>query len=528
MGSYYLTKKNNMKKNLFYLFALICSMSLFTACSDDEDDTSWKELPQGELVADDVVLQLNGENTTGTINFTASDLENAEVGLKNVIDGYSDISVSVKMAKQTDGSFKLSGSKEINTKPVTRSTAFLTVNIDGTITLDGKLTLNISASGAGLYIGTYSGNTLKLSYGETALSGKTVVFDATDGDNISIVLKDVIPGESETTLSGVSLNADGFSGTANTTYATVQYSGAREDKVLTLKLNVTMNNPGGWAGTYGLGEYSVGSFDFYGTPFPTVATGALYVDWQGIEDQTAGLYSGLVRGLGGMLLPQVLKDVTFSKDGNITAQYSSGAITMDPDNIMGMLNGIIPTAEAVNALIPTEGWIQSPNNLAYWFEKEGKLYLKLNIAGILETTMGTDASELGVLISQILQSEPAVIKGLLKSMLKIDFSGVSDNTIATLLGWVNNGIPMSVKNADGHTYVYLDKDALSFLLKSYDTGEVDWGEPVFTMDIVQIWNAVQEAGFIPKEFESAGFLLAVIGTYYNMSTEFNLGLDLKK
>lgn len=27
-----------MKKNLFYLFALICSMSLFTACSDDDDE----------------------------------------------------------------------------------------------------------------------------------------------------------------------------------------------------------------------------------------------------------------------------------------------------------------------------------------------------------------------------------------------------------------------------------------------------------------------------------------------------------
>ena len=27
-----------MKKNLFYLFALICSMSLFTACSDDDEE----------------------------------------------------------------------------------------------------------------------------------------------------------------------------------------------------------------------------------------------------------------------------------------------------------------------------------------------------------------------------------------------------------------------------------------------------------------------------------------------------------
>ena len=30
-----------MKKNLLYLFALICSVSLFTACSDD-DDNSWQ------------------------------------------------------------------------------------------------------------------------------------------------------------------------------------------------------------------------------------------------------------------------------------------------------------------------------------------------------------------------------------------------------------------------------------------------------------------------------------------------------
>ena len=29
-----------MKKNLFYLFALICSMSLFTACDDDDDEVS--------------------------------------------------------------------------------------------------------------------------------------------------------------------------------------------------------------------------------------------------------------------------------------------------------------------------------------------------------------------------------------------------------------------------------------------------------------------------------------------------------
>ena len=48
-----------MKKNLLYLFALICSVSLFTACSDD-DDNSWQELPKGEIKAENVDFQLNG------------------------------------------------------------------------------------------------------------------------------------------------------------------------------------------------------------------------------------------------------------------------------------------------------------------------------------------------------------------------------------------------------------------------------------------------------------------------------------
>lgn len=522
-----------MKKNLFYLFALICSMSLFTACSDDDEDNSWQKLPQGELIANDVNLQLNGEDATGTVNFKASGLESAQIGLKNLVDGYNDITVDVKMEKQSDGSFKLSGSKNITTKPVTRMpaspAALLVVNVDGSITMDGKLTLNVDASGAGLYIGTYTGEKLILSYGGNALIGKTVVFDATDGDNVSLLLTDVIPGENVTTLTGVSLNADGFSGTTTTANATVTYNGKRENKVLTLNLDVTMNNPSEWTGTYGLGDYSVGSIEFYGQAYSVVATSALYVDWQGIPDEAASLYAGLLRGLGGMLLPQVLKDVTFVKDGNIMAQYSSGTITMDPNSIMGMINGIVPSADDVNALIPSTGWLQSPKNLAFWYEKEGQLYVKLNIAGILGTAMGSDAGALSGIISTVLQSDPASIKGLLNTMLGVDFTKVSDETFATLLKWVNEGIPMDVKNADGHTYVYLNKDALSPLLKAYPTGEVSWdGEPETTMDIVQIWTALQEAGIIPKEYEAAGFLVAIIGAYYNMSTEFNLGLDLKK
>lgn len=40
-----------MKKNLFYLFALICSMSLFTACSDD-DDSDYTQVIEQEIAGD--------------------------------------------------------------------------------------------------------------------------------------------------------------------------------------------------------------------------------------------------------------------------------------------------------------------------------------------------------------------------------------------------------------------------------------------------------------------------------------------
>ena len=38
-----------MKKNLFYLFALICSMSLFTACSDDDDAPDYSKVIESEI-----------------------------------------------------------------------------------------------------------------------------------------------------------------------------------------------------------------------------------------------------------------------------------------------------------------------------------------------------------------------------------------------------------------------------------------------------------------------------------------------
>lgn len=518
-----------MKKNLFYVFALICSMSLFTACSDD-DDNSWKELPKGEITADNVELQLNGTNTTGTVTFEASSTTAAKVGLKNVIDGYSDIDVDVTMTEQPDGSFNLNGTKKINTKPVTKAAAtpapYLTVIVTGTITKEGKLTLGVNASGTGLYIGEYSGNTLILNYGGEPVIGKTVVFDATDAENATILLTDVIPNEATTTLTGITLDERGFSGTVTTsTDAKISYTGSRADKVLTLNLDVTLNDPKSWAGNYSLTSYA-----FSGTPKAPVIDGGLYLNWP-----YGGLMGGFdtqVKAIVSMVLPQVLKTVSLHKDGNITAGYNEGALNLSQEMMMDPLNNRYVSTEDYNKSIPTTGWVaSSPKNLAYWFEKQDTLYVKLNISTLIAQAMGGDGSlDLSAILPQILNGSPTTIKALLNALLGLDsteknavtFSNVSDATIEMLLDWVKNGIPMLVDKKENSVNIYLDGTILSpLLVPNSDLA----GETGKVSDLEVLWAILVKKGIIPQEASGVRAILSFVAQTHSYGFEIGLSLQ---
>lgn len=522
-----------MKKNLFLLVALLCSVTFFTACDDGEDD-SWKQLPSGEITADNVKLELNGESTTGTIDFKVLGSEAAQLNIKNVIDGYSEVPVDVKMAKLADGSYKLDGTYETMAKPVTKAAnaaaSMLKVTVDGTISLDGKLTANIVASGPGLYIGTYNGKTLVLSYGESVLTGKEVVFDGTTGDNVSILFKDVIPGEKETTLTGVQVSDGKFTGTTETTYATVNYTGSRKDKVLTLDLKVTMKDPLKVAKSYKLGEYVNGSIEVNGEVMESAAlSGAMYMKWTAMNgsDDYGLPYSLLYKGIGGFLLPQVLSSITLEADGNIGAEYSTGSsIKFDMGMAMSFLMGQAPSVDDLNKLIPTTGWKKSPKNLAYWYAKDSKIYIKLNIPGIIAQSMGGNGSaDLSGIISQVLNGDPATVKGLIAKMLNVDLSGVSDASFAMLLDWVNNGIPLSVKTEKGHTYMYLDQEAFDPIFKMRPIEGDPWNSE--TSDLLQVWEALSAANVIPEDYQMAGFLLGAFSSFWSSTTDFGIGLDLQ-
>lgn len=89
-----------MKKNLFYyLFAVICSVALFTACSDDDEDTTWQQIP--EITNDNVTLKLNNTTLVGaTATLDIINGENAKVTLINAIYGHASVPVNVIMEKK--------------------------------------------------------------------------------------------------------------------------------------------------------------------------------------------------------------------------------------------------------------------------------------------------------------------------------------------------------------------------------------------------------------------------------------------
>ncbi|WP_278623965.1 DUF4925 domain-containing protein [Parabacteroides gordonii] len=367
--------------------------------------------------------------------------------------------------------------------------------------------------------GTYEGEKLALSYGETPLTGKKVTFSASSGTNGTLALTNVIPGEDATTISDIKVVKSEFSGTATTTNANVEYTGSVKDEVMTLKLTVVMNDPNGWAKTYSLADYTTGTVEGQ----EIVLTGGLYCNW--VSEGNGGAVAPMLRTIGSLLMPQVLKTVTLETDGNITASYHKGPIVFDQSVIMGLIMGTPPpTAEEVKAMIPSDGWLDAPKNLAHWFVKDNKLYVKLNITAIISQVLGSDASGMSEIINSILQGDPATIKAMLSNLVPgLDLSSISDDTFEMLLNWTKNGIPMNVVTENGRTHMYLDKEALTPLMVDKTLAETQG----MNADIIKLWNLLVAAKVIPQEASAAFMILLNFPQNWPVTTEFGLGLDFK-
>lgn len=392
--------------------------------------------------------------------------------------------------------------------------------------------------------GTDENTELTLNYGDTPLTGKQVKFETTDSKTATLTLTDVIPGETQTVISNIQLvegqNEYTFSGNTAATRAsgaTIDYSGSVKKGALTLNLKVAMPQSQ-WAGIYSLGNVAWGDIDFWqATPVSVTvvkdnslsASSVYYEAEVRVPEYSKEKYPGrfdyiqyinpisslvnimppTFRSLGGAMLYQVLESVTLDTDGNVVANYSSEPTKFDMNWSADYI-----TEEVEKELIAGHQWQSSPKNLAFWFEKDGKLYVKLNISAIVAQAMKdngtTDLGALGSVIDNVLNGKDAVntINGLIKSMVGVELKA---ETINTLLGWVKNGFPVCASTVDGHTYFYLDKEALS---------------PVIA-ELPALIPILKEKDPMGQGTMIAGLMQSIV-LGWEYADKFNIGLDLKK
>lgn len=399
-------------------------------------------------------------------------------------------------------------------------------------------------------------STLDLTYSGEKLIGKTVSFQTEDSKKGTLTLNDIIPGEKETSFRiNLSEQEDNytFSGeTVSGAGATVKYAGSITPKTMKLDLNVTMPQ-NQWMKTYQMSELTrgrgkdvirnqtTGEYE-WGESDNQILTAALYTDMDLEMVKEAGsLYatvSVIIKGMGGYLLPQLLKSVTLESDGNITAEYTSDELQLgeqkfseiDMDNpasqqqvinfIMMKLMFNTLSADDITAATQGRNYTDSPRGLAFWYLKNDLLYVKLNLPGIISLAMQgqgqtVDAHLIAGIADAILKSNPFLLKTLLgvvsesldNSLLSM-IANMDHQSFQMFFSWIKEGIPMQIEKENGHTHIYLNREALSPLI-------------AFIPHLQPVMEGIPNFG--PMLYNS---YLGPLYDNWSIITQLDLGLDL--
>lgn len=399
-------------------------------------------------------------------------------------------------------------------------------------------------------------STLDLTYSGEKLIGKTVNFQTEDSKKGTLTLNDIIPGEKETSFRiNLSEQEDNytFSGeTVSGAGTTVKYAGSITPKTMKLDLNVTMPQ-NQWIKTYQMSELTrgrgkdvirnqtTGEYE-WGESDNQILTAALYTDMDLEMVKDAGsLYatvSVIIKGMGGYLLPQLLKSVTLESDGNITAEYTSdelqlgeqkfSEIDMDnPASLQQVINFIMMklmfntlSADDITAATQGRNYTESPRGLAFWYLKNDLLYVKPDLPGIISLAMQgqgqtVDAHLIAGIADAILKSNPFLLKTLLGVV-----SESLDNSLLSMIAqmdypsfqmffsWIKEGIPMQIEKENGHTHIYLNREALSPLI-------------AFIPNLQPVMEGIPNFG--PMLYNS---YLGPLYDNWSIITQLDLGLDL--
>lgn len=198
-----------MKKNLFYLFALVCSMSLFTACSDDDDAPDYSKVIESEIAGNyKGTLTVTVEGTTMPSEPQKITIEKASPSAINLsLANFSfmgitigDIELKNCILSQNGDTYTFTGTQKLEVEGLS-----CTINAQGTIANGAvKVDMDVDAIAGGLK------QSVKVVYEGTRLSGsESSEAKVTDFiiDNVLVVEKPVINEETGAISFRVSENA---------------------------------------------------------------------------------------------------------------------------------------------------------------------------------------------------------------------------------------------------------------------------------------------------------------------------------
>ena len=327
----------------------------------------------------------------------------------------------------------------------------------------------------GSYIKPY---TLDLTYSGEKLIGKTVSFKTEDSETGTLTLNNIIPGEKETPISRIQLYENEkkgyytFSGTNITMGgATVKYEGIITPKNMQLSLNVTMAYANSIANTYTFPAYSNTTdgesiIRNSGASYVNITTKAGGESLQPVILQIQQMATNILD----VIFPYVLKDITFEKNGIVTASYTTSPVDMN--EIMEVANSGKTDAE-FKSLINKRTYESSPKGLAYWNQTGNKAFVvQLNIPAIVSLIAQNNGKQIDYQLiagisEALLKSDPARLKLTLSAINMILNNEIityilqlDDDTFATLLTWMKDGIPMGINSTKEHTYIYFNKETL--------------------------------------------------------------------
>ncbi|WP_278624930.1 DUF4925 domain-containing protein [Parabacteroides gordonii] len=281
----------------------------------------------------------------------------------------------------------------------------------------------------------YSGDKLDLKYGDSALLGKEITFDTKDGKTATITMKGlfnlsellaqlmpkstaaapsmapgVIPGEVTTTISNVPLILSGETYTFEGEYTGASgvkatYSGEVKKDKLTMAVKATMPTNdlvGTWTVAPIVPGESAGSAN-KSQPINFVWQSDAMLDLSAVGFGKLPVSSAATLLAGAFISPAVagaLQSITYQEDGNIVASYKK--------------------ADASD-------WATSPINLAQYYIANGKMYVQLNIAQIMDLVASSKAD---------------------------------NNPLAGLMTYLSAGIPLNYTVANGTAQITADKELL--------------------------------------------------------------------